>query len=106
MSSGASPTGQYEWVCVLTTGNTYSMRDGEPLTNCKGSYLQKYLNGRQLAVYRLAYDGNGAIANVKAEGCLLAVAGGVLTILSPAWTLRYVASVAVGGIGVYASCKA
>lgn len=104
MGSGASPTGQYDWNCVLTSGYTYFLPDGEPLSNCKGSYLQRYQNGKQLESYRLAYGG-GAV-NYKAEGCLITVLGGILTIMSPAMTMRFVFSAAVGGIGVYTACKA
>lgn len=100
----SSPTGQYEWICILTSGHSYSMRNGEPLTNCKGSYLHRYINGRHVGTYRLAYGG-GAV-DYKAEGCLFAIIGGVLGVMSPAMTIRWVLSTAVGGIGAYSACAA
>ncbi|MBG6215316.1 hypothetical protein RCH23_003256 [Cryobacterium sp. CAN_C3] len=102
--SGASPTGQYDWMCVLTSGYTYFLPNGEPLSNCKGSYLKRYLNGQQVQSYRLAYGG-GAV-NYKAEGCLIAVIGGILAVMSPTMTMRFVFGAAVGGGAVYYSCRA
>lgn len=100
----SSPTGQYEWICILTSGHSHSLANGEPLTNCKGSYLHRYINGRHVATYRLAYGG-GAV-DYKAEGCLFAIIGGVLGVMSPALTIRWVLSTAVGGIGAYQACAA
>lgn len=34
-------------------GSVYWMRPGEKASNCKGSYLQKYLDGRFIASYPL-----------------------------------------------------
>lgn len=92
-------TGDYEWMCVGIDGSIYSMAPGEPTSNCKGSYLQKYLDGRQLATYNLAYNGNGSLADPEAGSCVLSLAvEGAALVMSPptggaAW---FAASVTVG----------
>ena len=99
----APMTGNYDYVCVLQDGSSYTMASGEKITNCHGSYLQKYLDGRKLATYNLSYGGGAALNPVPSGGCVLALASGVLLILYPptgavAWALSggfYVAGVAV-----------
>lgn len=103
----AAATGDYEYVCVGIDGNSYSMAQGEPTWNCKGSYLQKYLDGRQLAVYSLDGAGNPASTPPFETGCVLAVASGVALFVFP--PTGAVAWVVVGGLtaaGLYVSCVA
>ncbi|KFF58627.1 hypothetical protein JF66_17150, partial [Cryobacterium sp. MLB-32] len=76
-------TGNYEYNCVLTSGYSYFMSSGEPLTNCKGSYLQKYLDGRQLDSVALAYGGGAASTFNWSVGCILSVGSGVLLVVYP-----------------------
>lgn len=58
-------TGDYEYICVGTDGSSYSMANGAPLSDCKGSYLQKYINGQQ--VDSISLTGTGAVASVPAD---------------------------------------
>jgi hypothetical protein len=97
-------TGQYEWVCVGTDGNSYSMTPGEPTSNCHGSYLQKYLDGSQLATYNLAYNGQGELADPDANSCVLGMAGNMMLIIFPPTSIEGWVSAATGvGLGL-ASC--
>ncbi|KFF58007.1 hypothetical protein JF66_21835, partial [Cryobacterium sp. MLB-32] len=79
----STQTGNYEYNCVLTSGYSYFMSSGEPLTNCKGSYLQKYLDGRQLDSVALAYGGGAASTFNWSVGCILSVGSGVLLVVYP-----------------------
>ena len=99
-------TGDYEYVCVLTDGRLYSMAAGEPTTNCKGSYLQKYLDGRLLSTYHLAYGGGASTEFQWTSGCILATASGVLLIMSPGGTVVWYLSAAVTGASFLDSCFA
>jgi hypothetical protein len=99
-------TGQYDYNCVLTNGSSYFMSPGSPLTNCKGSYLQKYINGVMVKSVALAYGG-GATATVPAGagGCLLAVASGVaLAFFPPSGVLAWVVVGSLTAAGIVASC--
>ena len=58
-------TGEYEYICLGTDGSSYSMASGAPLSDCKGSYLQKYINGQQ--VDSISLSGNGEVASVPAD---------------------------------------
>ncbi|MDQ2791429.1 MAG: hypothetical protein M3Y73_17635, partial [Actinomycetota bacterium] len=101
----ASPneaTGQYYWNCVGVDGSSYFLAPGAPTTDCKGSYLQKYLDGNQLAVYHLAYGGGAA--SETGFGCILATAGGVLLILQPELTPIWVLSAGVAAAGIVNDC--
>lgn len=76
VAAHAEPTGQYSYICIGANGSSYTMRSGEKLGNCKGSYLKKYINGNQVDSIRLA--GNGTLARpVKKEiiDCVVAVYG-------------------------------
>lgn len=76
VAAHAEPTGQYTYVCVLTNGSSYTMKNGEKLGNCKGSYLKKYINGNQVDSVHLA--GNGEVAKPLPAGtisCLIAIYG-------------------------------
>lgn len=79
------------------------------LVYCKGSYLQKYINGSMVANYALVYDGGGYYSDVAPfpYGCAIALAGAYLLVLYPptsgvAWVLQ--GSVAAGGLAT--SCVA
>lgn len=67
-------TGKYYYSCVLSSGYTYSLQPKEPTKNCKGSYLQQYINGRQVHVYSLTSAGTPATYK-PTRGCILAVLG-------------------------------
>ena len=71
-------TGVYSYNCVLQNGSSYFMKPGEPLPNCKGSRLQKYINGRM--VQTIPLTGYGQPANPRAFGtpeCFLSLGGGL-----------------------------
>jgi hypothetical protein len=65
----AEPTGHYEYICVLTDGNSYALSSGAKNT-CNGSYLLKYINGQQVDSINLA--GPGIVGDPKAGDCALA----------------------------------
>lgn len=101
-------TGQYEYICIGSDGSSWSLRIGEPTTDCHGSYLLKYINGVQVASYRLSIGG-GIAAPVApwSTGCVVAVASGVALFLFP--PTGATAWVVVGGLtaaGLYTSCLA
>jgi hypothetical protein len=50
-------TGNYEYNCVGADGSSYFLASGAPLTDCKGQFLQKYLDGSMLDSIDLAYGG-------------------------------------------------
>ena len=102
-------TGEYEYICQMPDGNSWSLQVGEPTTDCHGSYLQKYINGSMVANYKLVYDGGGYYSDVPPfpYGCAIAIAGAYLLVLYPptsgvAWVLQ--GSVAAGGLAT--SCVA
>ena len=102
-------TGNYEYNYVLTTGWSYMMAPGEVLTNCHGSYLQKYLDGRQLSSVNLTYGGvvatNPPVGWVWGTGCILALAGVVsLAVFPPSGTIEWMTASALAGFGIEASC--
>ncbi|OJF11575.1 hypothetical protein [Couchioplanes caeruleus] len=76
VAAHAEPAGKYYYICVLQNGSDYVMKSGEKLSNCKGSYLKKYINGRQVDNTRLAGDGKHAM-KVKKDfiGCLISIWG-------------------------------
>ena len=80
--TNAEASGKYEWVCVSTSGSSYSMRAGERLANCKGSHLQKYINGRFIKAYSLIErDAIGGKPPPNAE-CTIAVTETAIGILT------------------------
>jgi hypothetical protein len=74
-AANAEPAGQYEYVCVGTDGSSYSMAHGTALSTCKGSYLQKYINGKQIETIALTGHGTVADPNAINMDCLVAVVG-------------------------------
>ena len=83
IASPASATGNYVYVCVSQNGSSYTMKAGEKLTNCKGSFLQKYLDGSKQKTVRLAYGGGSAKKLTPQQECVLAIAGNVMLLVSP-----------------------
>lgn len=78
--ASSSPTGQYEWVCVLTNGNSWSMTNGQPLTQCHGSYLHKYLNGVRLQVINITAGSVKATASIA---CVATITAELILVLTP-----------------------
>jgi hypothetical protein len=74
-------TGQYEYVCVYPNGASVSLPAGS-VADCTGaSYLQKYLDGRQLETIALTTAGEPATASIE---CVIMVARGTIAaIISP-----------------------
>lgn len=106
-SASAEPSGNYEYVCVSTSGSSYSMADGEKLTNCKGSYLQQYINGQQVDTIPLTGDGTRADPDKLDGYCLIGLAldGTLAVVFPPAEAAAVVIEVAAG-INTIASCLA
>ncbi|MFJ8896821.1 hypothetical protein ACIRCZ_19720 [Leifsonia sp. NPDC102414] len=98
-------TGQYDYNCVLTDGSSYFMRHGEALTDCKGSYLQKYLDGRLIKSVGLVYNGGASVQVTGKGGCLLTLGGiAALVFYPPTSTFGWVLSGALAAGGVSQSC--
>lgn len=102
-------TGNYEYNCVLSNGSSYFMAPGEALTNCHGSYLQKYLDGRQLSSISLTYGGvvatNPPVGWVWGTGCILSVASGVaLVVFPPSGAIAWWVTGSLTGMGIVSSC--
>ncbi|WP_431031264.1 hypothetical protein [Plantibacter sp. RU18] len=70
-AANAEPAGQYEYVCVGIDGSSYSMA----LSSCKGSYLQKYINGQQIETIALTGHGTVADPNAITMDCVVAIVG-------------------------------
>ena len=82
------------------------MKPAENLTNCKGSYLQKYLNGKMVQSVALTYGG-GAATKIPAGagGCILALASGVALIaFPPSGALAWVVTGGLTAAGIVYSC--
>lgn len=78
-----SSTGRYEWVCQGTDGSAWSMPYGTPLKQCSGVSLQKYLDGRLLKTYKLAYTGGPTGSVIASGSCAAVVVGGFALVLFP-----------------------
>ncbi|SEA90047.1 hypothetical protein SAMN04515680_2047 [Leifsonia sp. 21MFCrub1.1] len=66
---------------MLRNGSSYFLQPGERLSNCKGSRLQKYINGRN--VQTIALNGYGYPGNPAAFGtldCVVAILGAGVSI--------------------------
>jgi hypothetical protein len=103
-------TGNYEYNCVLSNGSSYFMACGEKLTDCHGSYLQKYLDGRKLKTVNLTYGGvvatNPPIGWTWGTGCILslAAAGAALVVFPPTGAIAWEVPADLSGLGIVASC--
>jgi hypothetical protein len=71
----ADPAGKYVYVCVGTDGSSYTMASGAELGSCKGSYLQKYINGAQVDTIALTTSGAIADPDALSLDCLVAIVG-------------------------------
>ena len=80
VGAAASSTGEYEWVCVLGSGNSWSMADGQATTECVGTYLQKYLNGSLVEVVNIT---SGSVEATATIACVLAVTTSLILALTP-----------------------
>ncbi|MGO4536022.1 hypothetical protein [Leifsonia sp. 2MCAF36] len=68
----------YSYNCVATNGSSYFLAPGAALSTCKGSRLQKYINGR--LVQTIALTGYGQPGNPKAFGtpeCYISLGAGL-----------------------------
>jgi opacity protein-like surface antigen len=75
--------GNYVYVCVLTTGYSYTIQHGQKLSTCKGSRLLQYLYGTR--TLSIPLDGSGKRANPKRiDGdCMIALVGGGMLFFIP-----------------------
>jgi len=85
VAAHAEPTGQYTYVCIASDGSSNTLRDGERLSNCKGSYLKKYINGNLVSSLRLNADATEGRSLTRAEiECVIAfvpVGGGIIRVI-------------------------
>ncbi|WP_285113646.1 hypothetical protein [Leifsonia sp. fls2-241-R2A-40a] len=83
-------TGVYSWNCILQNGSNYWLAPGSLLGNCKGSYLKKYINGKQ--VQSVPLTGYGKPANPAAFGtweCLVSLAWAGFSIYGPGKFVKF-----------------
>jgi opacity protein-like surface antigen len=75
--------GNYVYVCVLTTGYSYTIQHGQKLSTCKGSHLLQYLYGTR--TLSIPLDGSGKRANPKrVDGdCIIALVGNSMLFFVP-----------------------
>ncbi|WP_186760122.1 hypothetical protein [Arthrobacter alpinus] len=104
--SPREPAGQYYYNCVNTDGSSYFLSQGEPLSNCHGSYLQTYINGVQVRVVSLTTSGAISNPNAITVDCAIAIVGATIVVLTPEGTIAWVLSAAVGGISFARACTA
>jgi len=97
-STDVKRTGNYEYICIGTSGASWALVSGEKLSDCHGSFLHKYINGALVANYRLAYGGGAATTWTWTEGCIITVAlAGVALIEGPVGAVEWLSlSVATG----------
>ena len=106
----ASATGEYEYICQLTNGSSWSLASGESTTDCHGSFLQKYINGTMVANYNLVYDGGAQDFVPSGDGwCILALARTAAAALAAPGTggsslLLWVTGVAAASAGTLHEC--
>ncbi|MGN7799037.1 hypothetical protein [Leifsonia sp. 22587] len=100
-------TGVYSYNCVNPNGSSYFMRPNENLTNCKGSYLQKYINGRMVQSVALVYRGGASVKVTWKSGCILALGttAASLVFSPPTGGLAWVVTGAVAAAGISQACK-
>lgn len=95
-------TGEYEYICIMPDGNSWSLYVGEPTTDCHGSFMHKYINGSMVANISLAPQPASSI-NPHAWDCIFALAGSVALIWDPpAETWIWITSAAAAGWGLQA----
>ncbi|MDN4613276.1 hypothetical protein P5G50_02320 [Leifsonia sp. F6_8S_P_1B] len=83
-------TGVYSYNCVLQNGSSYFLAHGALLSTCKGSRLQKYLDGRN--VQTIPLTGYGQPANPKAFGtpeCYFSLAWAGISIYGPGRLVKF-----------------
>ncbi|MGH1548297.1 hypothetical protein ACRAWB_03580 [Leifsonia poae] len=100
-------TGVYSYNCVNPNGSSYFMKPNENLTNCRGSYLQKYINGRMVQSLSLVYRGGAYVKPTWRSGCVLALGGATVALVwfPPAGVTAWVVTSAFAAAGIAGSCK-
>ncbi len=99
-------TGNYEYICIGTDGNSWSLASGEATTDCHGSFLHKYINGSLVAIYHLAYGGGAVSTWTWTSGCIIGVSTSVAAlVLGPTGLTEWLVWAAATGAGL-ASCVA
>lgn len=103
-------TGVYSYNCVLQNGSSYFIASGTALSACKGSYLQKYPDGRK--VQTIALTGYGYPANPRAFGtidCYIAIGTAAVSIYGPGLIVRALSGaigyVATAGLPDIKACR-
>lgn len=100
-------TGEYEYICIGADGSSWSLRVGEPTSDCHGTFLHKYINGVQVANYKLSVTG-AVIEHPQPDAlaCVLVIAGGVVGVLATDGTLLWATAAGLNAIGFVTSCLA
>ncbi|WP_431219353.1 hypothetical protein [Leifsonia xyli] len=98
----ADPTASYySYNCVLQNGSSYFLAPGAKLSTCKGSRLQKYINGRM--VQTIALTGYGYPGNPAAFGtldCVVAILGAAASVYGIGGAVVLTAKGAVAWLGL------
>lgn len=76
------PIVSIENVGVIGNSSSWSLRVGEPTTDCHGTFLHKYINGTMVGNYKLSVSGQ-VIDFPQADGhnCLMATVAGAFGVL-------------------------
>lgn len=105
----SEPAGQYYYSCTATNGSVYWLTPGEPTTNCRGSYLGKYINGARVASYNLTEGGMRAAPRAEQLAvidCMLAAVGATTAVLTTAGTAGWLLSATASAWGLRACSSA
>ncbi|WP_136028482.1 hypothetical protein [Microbacterium sp. PF5] len=107
IGSATMSTGQYEYICIGSDGSSWSLRVGEPTTDCHGSFLHKYISGVMVANYKLSVTGT-VIDHPKPDpiGCLMSIVSGVFGVLSADGSLIWISALGFTGMGGIMTCLA
>lgn len=99
--------GNYVYVCVLTSGYSYTIGHGTRLSSCSGSRIQQYLYGALQQSVAISGSPRTVRASTVTIGCLIAgaaLAVGVWAVITSFGTLTVVSGlISVAGL---AYCKA
>lgn len=97
------PAGKYYYVCVSTDGSSYTLLYGVSTTTCHGAFLQQWLeSGQFVQTIALTPSGNPATIVTIAPDCLVAIATGVVAVLTVENSWAWYTTAALSGYGLHA----
>lgn len=103
LEAHADPAGTVQWQCLGTDGVMNPVPPGQPLNSCKGAYLKKYIDGKNVQNVNLTSAGTPADGMSKKEAnCLVALVGATAAVLSVEGTVVWVVGAAATGWGLSA----